>query len=72
MAFQADFSRDGSGPRFGTQKLLLVEDSRMFSAVLCHRFQAELGLNVKPCSSLKALRRLWRRTVRASRWPSSI
>ncbi|ULJ72980.1 diguanylate cyclase [Rhizobium gallicum] len=55
MAFQADFSRDGPGPRFGTQKLLLVEDSRMFSAVLCHRFQAELGLNVKPCSSLKAL-----------------
>ncbi|WP_087000006.1 diguanylate cyclase [Rhizobium sullae] len=55
MAFQADFNRDGSGPRFGGQKILLIEDSRMFSAVLCHRFQTELGLNVKSCSSLKAL-----------------
>ncbi|NLS04929.1 diguanylate cyclase [Rhizobium sp. P32RR-XVIII] len=55
MAFPADFNRDGSGPRFGSQTILLVEDSRMFSAVLCHRFQTELGLHVKPCSSLKAL-----------------
>ncbi|APO75261.1 response regulator CheY-like domain-containing protein [Rhizobium etli 8C-3] len=55
MAFQADFTRDGLGPRFGAHKLLLVEDSRMFSAVLCHRLQAELGFNVRPCSSLKAL-----------------
>jgi diguanylate cyclase (GGDEF)-like protein len=55
MAFHADFNRDGSGPRFGGQKLLLVEDSRMFSAVLCHRFQTELGLHVKPCPSLKSL-----------------
>lgn len=56
MAFLADFHQEGSGPRFGGQKVLLVEDSRMFSAVLCHRFQTELGLNVKACSSLKALR----------------
>jgi diguanylate cyclase (GGDEF)-like protein len=28
----------------------------MFSAVLCHRFQTELNLNVKCCPSLKALR----------------
>jgi len=56
MAFQADFNRDGAAPRFGGHKVLLVEDSRMFCAVLCHRFQTELGLNVKACSSLKALR----------------
>ncbi|KQV83184.1 diguanylate cyclase [Rhizobium sp. Root1220] len=55
MAFQTDFNRDGSGPRFGGQRILLVEDSRMFSAVLCHRFQTELGLNVIPCSSRKTL-----------------
>ncbi|WP_413709710.1 diguanylate cyclase [Rhizobium sp. Rhizsp82] len=55
MAFQADFNRDSSAPRFGGHKILLVEDSRMFSAVLCHRFQTELGLNVKACPSLKAL-----------------
>ncbi|EJL58239.1 MULTISPECIES: diguanylate cyclase [unclassified Rhizobium] len=55
MAFQEDLHRDGAGPRFGGQWVLLVEDSRMFSAVLCHRLHAELGLNVKPCSSLKVL-----------------
>jgi diguanylate cyclase (GGDEF)-like protein len=56
VAFQADFHRDGFGPRFGGQKILLVEDSRMFSAVLRHRLQTELGLAVTSCSSLKALR----------------
>ncbi|WP_029616363.1 MULTISPECIES: diguanylate cyclase [unclassified Rhizobium] len=56
MAFQGEFQRDGSGPRFGGVRVLLVEDSRMFSAVLRHRFQTELNLNVKCCSSLKALR----------------
>ena len=55
MAFQEDLHRDGFGPRFGGQRVLLVEDSRMFSAVLCHRLHAELGLNVKPCASLKIL-----------------
>ncbi|MBW9117244.1 diguanylate cyclase [Rhizobium cauense] len=55
MAFQEDLHRDGSGPRFGGQRILLVEDSRMFSAVLCHRLHAELGVNVKPCSSLRVL-----------------
>ena len=57
MAFQADFQRDGIGLRSGGLKILLVEDSRMFSAVLCHRFQTELGLAVKSCPSLKALRK---------------
>src|SRR6478735_6298105 len=56
MAFREDLHRDGSGPRFGGQWVLLVEDSRMFSAVLCHRLHAELGLNVKPCSSLRMLK----------------
>jgi diguanylate cyclase (GGDEF)-like protein len=56
MAFRANFNRDATGPRFGGQKLLLVEDSRMFSAVLCHRFETELGLHVKACPSLKALK----------------
>lgn len=46
---------DGSGHRNGGQKILLVEDSRMFSAVLSHRFETELGLAVTHCSSLKAL-----------------
>ncbi len=56
MTFQGEFQRDVSGPRFGGVRILLVEDSRMFSAVLCHRFQTELNLNVKCCPSLKALR----------------
>ncbi|MGZ9721245.1 diguanylate cyclase [Rhizobium miluonense] len=46
---------DGTGHRNGGQKILLVEDSRMFSAVLSHRFETELGLSVTHCSSLKAL-----------------
>ncbi|WP_132653919.1 MULTISPECIES: diguanylate cyclase [unclassified Rhizobium] len=56
MTFQADFQRENAGPRFGGVRILLVEDSRMFSAVLCHRFQTELNLSVVCCSSLKALR----------------
>lgn len=46
---------DGSSYRNGNQKILLVEDSRMFSAVLSHRFETELGLAVTHCSSLKML-----------------
>lgn len=56
MAFQGENNRWGAGPRFGGQRILLVEDSRMFSAVLSHRFHAELGLNTKTCASLKSLR----------------
>ncbi|WP_183736075.1 diguanylate cyclase [Rhizobium sp. BK275] len=56
MTFQRDFQRENAGPRFGGIRILLVEDSRMFSAVLCHRFQTELNLSVVCCSSLKALR----------------
>jgi diguanylate cyclase (GGDEF)-like protein len=55
VAFQADLYRDDHGSRFCGHKILLVEDSRMFSAVLSHRLQTELGLNVKACSSRKAL-----------------
>lgn len=58
MAFQPDVQRDVLGPRFGGQKILLVEDSRMFSAVLCHRFQNELGLVVKSCPSRKELEQI--------------
>ena len=46
---------DGSSYRTGSQKILLVEDSRMFSAVLSHRFETELGLAVTHCASLKML-----------------
>lgn len=45
----------GGSYRNSGQKILLVEDSRMFSAVLSHRFEAELGLSVTHCSSLKML-----------------
>jgi diguanylate cyclase (GGDEF)-like protein len=48
------FSDSGSY-RNGSQKILLVEDSRMFSAVLSHRFETELGFSVTHCSSLKML-----------------
>ncbi|WP_416064109.1 diguanylate cyclase [Rhizobium sp. ZK1] len=56
MTFQGDYQREHAGPRFGGIRILLVEDSRMFCAVLCHRFQTELNLSVVCCSSLKALR----------------
>ncbi len=55
MVVRVDFLSDGQGHRRGSQEILLVEDSRMFSAVLGHRFQTELGLNVTHCSSLKQL-----------------
>ncbi|MDM9618772.1 diguanylate cyclase [Rhizobium sp. S96] len=55
MAFQMEINRGGAGPRFGSQTILLVEDSRMFSIALSHRFHVELGLNVKVCASLNAL-----------------
>ncbi len=53
MVLGVNFLSDGH--RRGSQKILLVEDSRMFSAVLCHRFQTELGLDVTHCASLKQL-----------------
>ncbi|AYG59478.1 diguanylate cyclase [Rhizobium jaguaris] len=55
MVFRADFLSDGHSHRRGSQKILLVEDSRMFSSVLSHRFQTELGLSVTHCASLKQL-----------------
>lgn len=56
MALQVDVIRDEHAPLVVNQSLLLVEDSRMFSSILSHRFQTELGLTVTHCSSLKALR----------------
>ncbi|MDL2409286.1 diguanylate cyclase [Rhizobium calliandrae] len=55
MVFRADFLSDGNSHRCGGQNILLVEDSRMFSSVLSHRFQTELGLSVTHCASLKQL-----------------
>ncbi|WFU10931.1 diguanylate cyclase [Rhizobium sp. CB3090] len=55
MVFRVDFLSDGRSLRRGNQNILLVEDSRMFSSVLSHRFQTELGLNVTHCASLKTL-----------------
>ena len=55
MAFRADFLSDGPNRRRENQKILLVEDSRMFSSVLSHRFQTELGLSVTHCASLRKL-----------------
>lgn len=37
------------------QKILLVEDSRMFASMLSHQFRAELNLDVTLCASRKAL-----------------
>lgn len=55
MVLHAGSLGDGASRRNGSQKILLVEDSRMFSAVLSHRFETELGLAVTHCSSLKML-----------------
>jgi diguanylate cyclase (GGDEF)-like protein len=55
MAFQADIMRDAQLTRRSSQKMLLIEDSRMFASVLTHRFQTELGFDVTHCASLKAL-----------------
>ncbi|PZM13204.1 diguanylate cyclase [Rhizobium tubonense] len=55
MAFQADIMRDGPISRRNSQRMLLVEDSRMFASILTHRFRTELGLDVTHCASLKAL-----------------
>ncbi|MFJ6323461.1 MULTISPECIES: diguanylate cyclase [unclassified Rhizobium] len=55
MVLHAGSLGDGASRRNGSQKILLVEDSRMFSAVLSHRFETELGLAVTHCPSLKML-----------------
>jgi PleD family two-component response regulator len=39
-------------------RVLLVEDSRMFTSALKYRFEAELGLDVVTCSSLAEMRGL--------------
>lgn len=38
------------------QKILLVEDSKLFSQVLKYRFETELGVDVTHCGSLKSMR----------------
>ncbi len=49
------FARDlNPGLRRG-QRVLLVEDSRMFASLLTHRFRAELNIDVALCTSLKTL-----------------
>ncbi|WP_184703902.1 diguanylate cyclase [Rhizobium lusitanum] len=55
MVLHARSLGDGVSRRHSSQKILLVEDSRMFSAVLSHRFETELGFAVTHCSSLKIL-----------------
>ncbi|WP_423339889.1 diguanylate cyclase [Rhizobium sp. HT1-10] len=45
----------GPSTRQIAQKILLVEDSRMFVSMLSHRFRSELSLEVTVCSSLKML-----------------
>ncbi|MDE1992122.1 MAG: diguanylate cyclase [Rhizobiaceae bacterium] len=55
MVFRADFLSEGQGRRRGSQKILLVEDSRMFTSILSHRFQTELGLSVTHCPSMKTM-----------------
>lgn len=47
-------ARTGSGK---AAPVLLVEDSRLFSAVLSYRLQRDLGLDIVHCSSLAALDR---------------
>lgn len=55
LSVQVDLLEDAHVHRRDRQKILLVEDSRMFSSVLSHRFQTELGLDVTHCASLKVL-----------------
>jgi diguanylate cyclase (GGDEF)-like protein len=56
MPAHAEFLDDGEEPRRSSRRVLLVEDSRMFSSILSHRFQTELGLAVTHCASLQALK----------------
>jgi diguanylate cyclase (GGDEF)-like protein len=48
----------GSVVRRSSQKVILVEDSRMFASILSHRFRSELDLDVTLCTSLKVLKSL--------------
>ncbi|WFR97165.1 GGDEF domain-containing protein [Rhizobium tumorigenes] len=49
------FSRDLSPAARRGQKVLLVEDSRMFGSMLSQRFRVELNLDVTLCTSMKTL-----------------
>jgi diguanylate cyclase (GGDEF)-like protein len=51
LARDVDTVVRGSG-----QKVVLVEDSRMFASILSHRFRTELNLDVTVCKSLMALK----------------
>lgn len=50
--------RNNALPASERLRVLLVEDSRMFTSVLKYRFEAELGVDVVTCSSLSEMRGL--------------
>ena len=52
---KSDILREKQASQREGRTLLLVEDSRMFSSVLSHRFETELGLTVTHCASQEAL-----------------
>jgi diguanylate cyclase (GGDEF)-like protein len=54
-ALQTERREQRAVVRRSGQNLILVEDSRMFSSILRHRFRTELGLNVTCCTSLRDL-----------------
>jgi len=56
MAFQADIMRDGQIPRRNSQKMLLIEDSRMFAKILVSKRHAAeaLGICVRTLEKLIA------------------
>lgn len=50
-------SEPSPGPQSASRKrahVLVIEDSRTFSSLLCHRFEKEHGLKVTHCASTKA------------------
>jgi diguanylate cyclase (GGDEF)-like protein len=52
---KTDILRERQTSPMEGRTILLVEDSRMFSSVLSHRFETELGLTVTHCPSQDAL-----------------
>ena len=54
-ALQTNRKEQRAVVRRSGQNVILVEDSRMFSSILGHRFRTELGLNVTCCASLREL-----------------
>lgn len=52
---KSDILRERHASQLEGRTILLVEDSRMFSSVLSHRFETELGLAVTHCATRDAL-----------------